>query len=70
MDYLNIGNHSKALVFKKFKHLCKYYRKFVKAYKKHYSVDRLLRNVNVLQVGTGENSTTLLYSGTKKVKIL
>ena len=29
-------------------------------YKKHYSVDRLLKNVNVLQVGTGKNPTTLI----------
>ena len=31
---LNIDNHSKTLIFKKFKHsLYKYYPKFVKAYK-------------------------------------
>ena len=29
-------------------------------YKKHYSVDRLLKNVDVLQVGTGKNPTTLI----------
>ena len=35
MDSLNIDNRSRTLVFKKFKHLlCKYYPKFVKAYKK------------------------------------
>ena len=36
--------------------------------KNYYSVDRLLKNVNVLQVGPGKNPTTPLYSETKKVK--
>ena len=35
----------------------------------YYSIDRLSKNFNVLQVGTGNNSTTLLCSDTKKVKI-
>ena len=34
--------------------------------KNYYSIDRLLENVNVLQVGTGKNPTTPLYSETKK----
>ena len=35
MDFLNNGNHSKTLAFKKFKRLpYKYYPQFVKAYKK------------------------------------
>ena len=34
--------------------------------KNYYSIDRLLKNVNVLQVGTGKNPTTPLYSETKK----
>ena len=33
--------------------------------KKYYSIDRLLKNVNILQVGTGRNPTTPLYSDTK-----
>ena len=34
---------------------------------KYYcSIDRLLKNVNVLQVGTVKNLTTPLCSGTKK----
>ena len=36
---------------------------------KHYcSIDRLLKNVIVLQVGTSKNPTALLYSDTKKGK--
>ena len=35
----------------------------------YYSIDRLSKNVNVLQVGTGNNPTTPLCSDTKKVKI-
>ena len=34
--------------------------------KSFYSIDRLLKNVNVLQIGTGKNSTTPFYSETKK----
>ena len=34
--------------------------------KNYYSIDRLLKNVNVLQVGTGKNPTTTLYIETKK----
>ena len=30
------------------------------------SIDKLLQNINVLQVGTGKNPTTALYSETKK----
>ena len=30
--------------------------------KSFYSIDRLLKNVNVLQIGTGKNSTTPFYS--------
>ena len=37
--------------------------------KHYYSIDRLLKNINVLQVGTGKNPTTPLYSKTKTVKI-
>ena len=33
-----------------------------------WSTDRLLKNVNVLQVGAGKNSATPLYSDTKKWK--
>ena len=33
--------------------------------KKYFSIDRLLKNVNILQVGTGKNPTTLLYYDTK-----
>ena len=33
--------------------------------KNFYNIDRLLKNVNVLQVGTGKNPTTPLYSDTK-----
>ena len=86
MDLSNIDNNSKALSFKKFKHLLyRYHPKFVKAFKKHpnkfdmkqflvllydfvpnmkifWSTDRLLKNVNVLQLGTGKIPTTPLYS--------
>ena len=34
--------------------------------KKYWRIDRLLKNVNVLQVGTGKNPTTTLYSDIKK----
>ena len=34
--------------------------------KNYYSIDRLLRNINVLQVGTVKNSTTPLYSDSNK----
>ena len=34
-----------------------------------WNIDKLLKNVNVLQVGTIENPATPLYSETKKVKI-
>ena len=37
--------------------------------KNYWSIDRLLKNINVLQAETGKNPTTLLYSDTKKVKI-
>ena len=37
--------------------------------KNYYSIGRLSKNVNVLQVGTGNNPTTPLRSDTKKVKI-
>ena len=37
--------------------------------KNYYSTDRLSKNVNVLQVGTGNNPITPLCSDTKKVKI-
>ena len=37
--------------------------------KNYWSIDRLLKNVNVLQIETGKNPTTPLYSDTKKVKI-
>ena len=36
--------------------------------KKYYSIDRLLKKVNILQVGTSKNSPNRLYSDTKKVK--
>ena len=32
--------------------------------KNYYSINRLLKNVNVLQVGTVKNPTTLLHSDT------
>ena len=38
--------------------------------KNYYGIDKLLKNVNVLQVGTGKMQTTHLYSDTKKVKFL
>ena len=34
--------------------------------KNYYSIDRLSKNVNVLQVGTGKNLTTPLYSDKEK----
>ena len=34
--------------------------------KNYCSIDRLLKNVNILQVGTGKNATVPLYSDTKK----
>ena len=37
--------------------------------KNYYSIYRLLKNVNILQVGADKNLTTSLYSYTKKVKI-
>ena len=51
MDLLNIDNRSKNLGFKRFKgFIYMYYPKFVKAYEKHaWSIDRLLKNVNVLK---------------------
>ena len=36
--------------------------------KNYYSIDKLLKNVNVLPVGTGKYPTTSLYSDTKKWK--
>ena len=36
--------------------------------KNYWSIDRLLKNINVLPVGTGKNPATPLYSDTKKVK--
>ena len=39
---------------------------FVPNIKNYYSIDRLLKNANVLQAGTGKNPTTPLYSDTKK----
>ena len=41
----------------------------VRNMKNCWSIDRLSKNVNVLQVGTGKNPTTPLYIDTKKVKI-
>ena len=35
----------------------------------YWSIDRLLKNVNFLQVGTGKNPTTPLYSETKKSQV-
>ena len=35
--------------------------------KNYYSIDRLFKNVNVLQVGTGKNPTTPSHSEMKKV---
>ena len=32
----------------------------------YWSIERLLKNVNFLQLGTGKNPTTPLYSETKK----
>ena len=46
-----------------------FFYKIVPNMKHYYSIDRLLKNINVLQVGTGKNPTTPLYSKTKKVKI-
>ena len=37
--------------------------------KNYWSIDRLLKNVNVLQVGTGKNTTTPLYCETKKSEV-
>ena len=37
--------------------------------KDYWSIARLLKNDNVLQIGTGKNPTTPLYSDTKKVKV-
>ena len=34
--------------------------------KNYYSIDSLLINVDILQLGTGKNPTTPLYSDTKK----
>ena len=34
--------------------------------KNYYSIDRLLKNVNALQVRTGKTPTTRLYSDTEK----
>ena len=34
--------------------------------KNYCSIEKLLKNVNVLQVGTGKNPTSPLYSKTKK----
>ena len=33
----------------------------------YYSIDRLFKSINVLQVGTGKIPTTPLYNQTKKV---
>ena len=35
--------------------------------KSYYSIDRLLKDVNVLQVGTGKNPSTRLYNEIKNV---
>ena len=37
--------------------------------KNYYSIDSLLKNVNVLQVGTAKNPTSPLYSDTRKKEI-
>ena len=42
---------------------------YVPNIKNCYSINRLLKNVNILQVGTGKNLTTPLHSDIKKVKI-
>ena len=41
---------------------------YVPNMKNYYSIDKLLKNVNVLPVGTGKYPTTSLYSETKKWK--
>ena len=41
---------------------------FVPYIKDYCSIDRLLKNTNILQVGTGKNATILLYSEQKKFK--
>ena len=38
---------------------------YVPNMKNYYSIDKLLKNVNVLPVGTGKYPTTSLYSETK-----
>ena len=35
----------------------------------YWSIERLLKNVNFLQLGTGKNPTTPLYSETKKIQV-
>ena len=35
----------------------------------YWSIDRLLKNVNFLQLGTGKNPTTPLYSETNKIQV-
>ena len=37
--------------------------------KNYYSIHRLLKNVNILQVGTGKNPAIPLYSDKKIVKM-
>ena len=37
--------------------------------KNYYSIDRLFKNVNILQAAIGKNPTTPLYNDTEKVKI-
>ena len=39
---------------------------YVPNMKNYYSIDKLLKNVNVLPVGTGKYPTTSLYSDRKK----
>ena len=62
MDSLNIVYRSKTLAFLVLLFDC------VPNMKNYCSIDRLLKNVYFLQVGTGKNPTTPLYSDTKKVK--
>ena len=43
-----------------------FFHGYVPNIKNYYSIDKLLKNVNVLPVGTGKYPTTSLYSDTKK----
>lgn len=73
MDSSNADNHLKASAFNRFKRLLyKYYRRFSKISRvgehlnQFLSIDWLLKNNNVSQLGMRKNPITPLYNKIKK----